>query len=301
MFKLRTRPAKHYDEARERVHAMEQLDDPSILEIAHTTLHDHGRKTPLAVVLLHGFTNHPGQYRELAPLIFERGHNVFIPRLPEQGDRNRMTKRMARLRPQALLDTANEAVDIAQGLGERVVVLGISTSGLLCAYLAQYRADIARSIPIAPVFAMLHMNLPVNRVVSNLLLALPNFFMWWDPRNKQKELPSTGYPRFPTHALAGSLRIGMQVQRDARVYSLAASSVVVMTNQKDPAVNNAVTHAVLADWRSHAPGRIEDYMFTDLPVNHDIIDPENLCPRTDLVYPKLLEYIDSTPPRIAPR
>jgi carboxylesterase len=289
------RPARSYAEALERVAAMKRLDDGSILPIAHTTLHDQGKKAPLAVVLLHGFTNHPGQYREFAPLLVQRGCNVLIPRLPEQGDRNRMTKRMARLTAEALIATANEAIDIAQGLGDRVVVLGISTSGLLCAYLGQYRDDIARSIPVSPVFAMLHMNVPVNAVVAKTLLLLPNFFMWWDPRNREKELPHTGYPRFPTHAMARALQIGTSIERVARDESLKARSMVVVTNEKDPAVNNKVTHGVVLDWQRNAPGRIQEFVFTTLPVNHDIIDPENAEPRTDLVYPKLLEYIESAP------
>lgn len=295
MFTLRTRPANSYQEALERVKALQALDDASILEAARTTLHDQGKKAPLAVVLLHGFTNHPGQYRQFAPMLVERGYNVLIPRLPEHGDRDRMTKRLAQLKPEQLIETANEAVDIAQGLGERVVVAGISTSGLLCAFLAQYRDDIARSIPVSPVFSMLHLNIPVNGIINRMLLSLPNFFMWWDPRNKEKELPSTGYPRFATHALSGALRIGYQVEDAARANAPMATSIVVVTNKKDPAVNNDVAHGVINDWRKLAPGRIDTYEFTNLPVNHDIIDPENEEPRTDIVYPKLLEYIASTP------
>lgn len=290
-----SRPAATYEEALERVAAMKKLDDGSILPIAYTTLHDHGKPADLCVVLLHGFTNHPGQYRELAPQLFERGHNVFIPRLPDQGDRNRMTKRMAKLTATALLASANEAVDIAQGLGRRVVVLGISTSGLLCAYFAQFRADVARSIPVNPVFSMLHMRQPVNNVVARALLLLPNFFMWWDPRHKEDELPRSGYPRFPTHALAQALRIGEIVEGAAKAAPLAARSVVMVTNQRDPAVNNKASDEVTELWRKRAPQRVDAYCFTSLPVNHDIIDPENLYPRTDIVYPKLIELIEGAP------
>lgn len=289
------RPAATYEEALARVAAMKKLDDASILPIAHTTLHDHGKPADLCVVLLHGFTNHPGQYRELAPQLFARGHNVFIPRLPEQGDRNRMTKRMSKLGATALLASASEAVDIAQGLGRRVVVLGISTSGLLCAYFAQFRSDVARSIPVNPVFAMLHMRQPVNNTVARLLLLLPNFFMWWDPRHKEDELPRSGYPRFPTHALAQALRIGELVEASAKTTALAAKSVVTVTNQRDPAVNNKVSDRVTELWRARAPQRVDAYRFTTLPVNHDIIDPENLFPRVDIVYPKLIELIEAAP------
>lgn len=295
MDEARSRPARSYQEALERVAAMRRLDDPSILPIAHTTLHDHGHPAPLAVVLLHGFTNHPGQYRQFAPMVFARGHNVLIPRLPEQGDRNRMTDRLAKLTARALLESATEAVDIAQGLGERVVVLGISTSGLLCAYFAQYRADVARSIPVNPVFALLHLNAPISHAIGAALSVLPNFFVWWDPRHKRDELPHTGYPRFPTRALTQALQIGDAVADAARKRPMLAKSVVMIVNKKDPAVNNAVSFAVAAAWRARTHDRVETFEFTTLPVNHDIIDPENLQPRIDIVYPKFLEFIESTP------
>ncbi|MDP9018053.1 MAG: alpha/beta fold hydrolase, partial [Candidatus Eremiobacteraeota bacterium] len=290
-----SRPAKTYSDALERVASMQRLDDASILPRACTKLLDHGKPTPLVVVLLHGFTNHPGQFVQLAPMLHERGHNVMIPRLPEQGDRNRMTKRMAGLTAEALLASASEAVDIAQGLGERVVVLGISTSGLLCAYFAQFRDDVARSIPVNPVFAMLHLGVPVSDFMARALRLLPNFFMWWDPRNKEKELPHTGYPRFPTHALARALQIGSLVEKAAKTQAPQAKSIVVITNAKDPAVNNKATEKVVHAWRSRMRDRVDAFEFTTLPENHDIIDPENLYPRLDIVYPKFLEFIESTP------
>lgn len=290
-----SRPAISYEDAQRRIAAMKQLDDGSILPIADTTLHDHGKQTDLCVVLLHGFTNHPGQYRELAPQLFERGYNVFIPRLPEQGDRNRMTTRMAALTAEALLASATEAVDIAQGLGKRVAVMGISTSGLLCAYFAQYRPDVARSIPVNPVFAMLHFPFAVSNGIARALLLLPNFFMWWDPRNKEKELPHTGYPRFPTRALARCLQIGADVAKSAKSAPPQAKSIVVVTNAKDPAVDNGATQQVVRAWSERSPHAVQSFEFTGLPENHDIIDPENLHPRIDIVYPKLIELIDGTP------
>ncbi|GAC1503271.1 MAG: hypothetical protein NVS1B14_08560 [Vulcanimicrobiaceae bacterium] len=290
-----SRPARSYAESLERVQALKNLDDASILPEARTRLLDHGSPAPLAVVLLHGFTNHPGQYVQFAPLVHAQGANVLIPRLPEQGDRDRMTTRLARLGAVQLLESATEAVDIAQGLGQRVAVLGISTSGLLCAYFAQYRADVARSIPVNPVFAMLHVPSLLSHALARILVLAPNFFMWWDPRHKEAELPATGYPRFPTRALARTLSIGDRVARDALAIPLAAQSVVTVTNAKDPAVNNRATHAVTRAWRRLAPERVAAFAFTDLPVNHDILDPQNAEPRLDIVYPKLLEFLAGTP------
>jgi alpha-beta hydrolase superfamily lysophospholipase len=295
VLRCEVKPAHSFEEAMERVRALQALDDERILPQAHTALLHHGARTPLAVVLLHGFTNHPGQYREFAPLVYERGANVLIPRMPEQGDRNRLTRRQSRLTAQSLLARASNAVDIACGLGERVCVAGISSSGLLCAYFAQYRADVARAIAIAPVFAVLQIPYAVNYVLTRVMLALPDMYLWWDPRLKDQQRPSTAYPWFSTHALAQTLLIGDDVYAQSRRRDAAASSRVFMTNVHDPAVNNAVTHDVALAWQKHRPGTVIEYAFTDLPRNHDIVEPDNPNARTDIVYPRLLDLIMSTP------
>lgn len=288
-------PAGSYPEALERVRAFQSLDDERILPEARTALFDCGQRTALAVVLLHGFTNHPGQYREFAPLLHARGVNVFVPRMPEQGDRDRLTRRMSRLTAQSLLARASQAVDIACGLGDRVCVAGISSSGLLCAYFGQYRADVSRAISIAPVFAMLQLPYAASFALTRLMLLLPDMYLWWDPRMKQHQRPATAYPWFSTHALAQTMRVGENVYAQAGRSAPLASSLVTVTNRHDPAVNNAVTHHVARAWNAHRTGCVLEYEFTDLPRNHDIIDPDNPHARTGVVYSRLLEFILGTP------
>jgi alpha-beta hydrolase superfamily lysophospholipase len=278
----------------QRARAFQTLDDERILPQARTTLLEHGARTPLAVVLLHGFTNHPGQYREFAPLVHATGANVFIPRMPEQGDRNRLTRRMSRLTAQSLLERAWAAVDIACGLGERVCVAGISSSGLLCAYFAQYRADVTRAIVIAPVFAMLHLPYIASYVVTRIMLAVPDIYLWWDPRVKEQQHPSTAYPWFSTHALAQTLRVGEAVYAQAKRQAPAAASIVMMTNASDPAVNNVVTHELARAWQKQCADCVSEFEFANLPHNHDIIEPDNPNARTQIVYPRLLEFVAGT-------
>lgn len=275
--------------------ALRALDGPEILPEARSTLLHHGTRTPLAVVLLHGFTNHPGQWREFAPLVFERGANVFIPRLPEQGDKNRMTRRLAHLTAETLVERASQAVDIACGLGERVCVAGISSSGLLCAYFGQHRADVARTIPIAPVFAILKLPYWLSAIAAQAMLALPNFFLWWDPRIREQQRPATAYPRYPTHALAQTMRIGDEVYQTCAHEPFAAKSIVTMVNVNDPAVNNDVTARVVRQWQRRRGDAASLISFDDLPHNHDIVEPDNPKARTGVVYPRLIDAIVGTP------
>jgi hypothetical protein len=87
------------------------------------------------------------------------------------------------------------------------------------------------------------------------------------------------------------MRIGEHVYVQARRSAPAAASIVVVTNEHDPAVNNAVTHDVALAWSRHDPAAVREFCFTDLPRNHDIIEPDNAHARTDVVYPQLLDIV----------
>lgn len=265
-------------------------DDEQILSQARTALLEHGAATPLAVVLLHGFTNNPAQYAEFAPLLYARGVNVFVPRMPLHGYRDRMTTQIASLTASMLLSAAGEAIDIACGLGERVAVLGISMGGVLAAYYAQFR-PIERAVQVAPNFSLLRFSYPVSRFVERLVARLPNFFLWWDPRVRANKDPITAYPRFSSHALMQSLRVGEMVFTAARQRAPLAERIVTLVNPHDPAVSNAVTKQVSAMWSKSKPDAIAYVEMAGLPWHHDIIDPQQPGARPDLAYPQFLEAL----------
>jgi pimeloyl-ACP methyl ester carboxylesterase len=266
-------------------------DDPALVApYAQPMRLDHGTKTPWCVVLFHGLTNNPYQFSALAPQIFARGANVLVPRMAFHGYADRLTNALARLEAEMLIDEANAAVDEAKTRGERVAVLGISMGGLVCAHLAQHRADVALSIPIAPDFGLLRFPGFVTRALGALALRLPNAFFWWDPRVKDAMLPATAYPRCATRALFQTIRLGNGVFSAAASTGAAAGRIRVVVNPNDPAVNNAVTRAVFERWQ-RLRGNVDYVELTGLPVNHDIIDPGNPLQQTALVYPKLLELL----------
>ncbi|MGB8908531.1 MAG: alpha/beta fold hydrolase [Candidatus Cybelea sp.] len=257
---------------------------------ARTQLLERGAATPLAVVLLHGLTNNPAQYARFAPLLHEHGVNVFVPRFPRHGHRDRLTTRTAEVTSEMLLATAAEAVDIGCGLGSRVAVLGISLGGVLAAHVAQFRA-IDRAVPVAPIFSLPRLPHWLSRLVERLLLTLPNGFLWWDPRVRANAPPPTAYPRFSTHALAQMLRIGDAVEAVARRQAPLTAHIVTLVNCNDPAVNNAVTKHISELWSRRKPAGVEYVELMDLPTLHDIVDPGQPQGCTELVYPKLLQAL----------
>jgi esterase/lipase len=290
-------PAAGYDDAVARARAIMARDDDTVLPAAHTALLDHGSQTDLAVVLLHGITNNPNQYVRFGPMLHERGVNVFIPRMPYHGLKDRMTTGIAHLKAEEVLDAAGEALDIAAGLGKRVGVLGISMGGSLSAYFAQTRAiDVA--VPVAPDFALLQFPYGLSRALEHVLLFLPNIFFWWDPRIRERQRPITAYPRCSTHALMQTMRIGDAVYAKAMNEPPKAGRIVTVVNPIDPAVNNEVTEAISDAWAGWRPNAVKYVQLRHLPDNHDIIDPDKPNARTDLVYPKLLESLIGPAPDV---
>jgi len=265
-------------------------DDASVMPQARTALLAGGGRARLAVVLLHGLTNSPAQYSAFAPMLFEHGVNVLVPRMPEHGDRNRMTTRIARLEPQALLRTAGEAVDIACGLGENVGVLGISMGGLLAAYCAQFR-PLHVAVLVAPDFGLLGLPYWASRFLGWGLRRLPNAFLWWDPRVRDTRRPYAAYPRFPTRVLGKTLAIGDAVYTAAQRQPPRTARIVTVVNRNDPAVSNPVTQRVVRRWSRDGSHDARYVELENLPRFHDIVDPEQPLARTELVYPRLLEAL----------
>jgi alpha-beta hydrolase superfamily lysophospholipase len=284
-------PARSYDEGIDRLRTIMSRDDERIASYARTAIYVHGARAPWSVVLFHGLTNNPGQYVDFAPQLFVLGVNVIVPRLPFHGYADRMTDALAGLTAEMLLDAAYEAADAAMGLGERVAVLGISMGGLLCAHLAQFRSDVATSVPVAPDFGLLRFGRGLTDILCNIALWLPNFFLWWDPRIKAAQQPATAYPRFSTHALMQTIRIGDAVYKAARSMAPAAGRISTVVNVRDPAVNNDATKQVVDRWKRRRTTGVEYIELTNLPANHDIIDPGNPQARTGLVYPRLIEIL----------
>ncbi len=284
-------PSASFDDAVLRAKAMTARDDNRVIPTARTTLLQHGVRTPWAVVLFHGLTNHPGQYAQFAPLLHAAGASVFVPRMPYHGYADRLSTDIAALTAEQLIGAAYEAVDVACGLGERVAALGISMGGLQCAYLGQFRADVSTSVPIGPDFGLLQLPHGATSLLARVMRAVPNMFLWWDPRVRAAQRPKTAYPRFSTHALMQTVRIADAVYDAAPMVPAKAARIASVANRVDPAVNNEVTREVVSQWRALRSDGIEYIELGGLPENHDIIDPDNPLARTDLVYPKLIDIL----------
>jgi carboxylesterase len=289
-------PAQSYDEAMERWERKQAEEATQPLHPGgRTIVLTHGYQTERVFVLLHGLTNAPRQFRELGEKLFATGANVVIPRLAHHGLTDRMTDAHAALTAQDLIDYAQYGVDLAQGLGRNVTVVGLSISGISAAWLAQNRDDIDEAFLLAPLFGPAVVPDPLTPVFTAALDRLPNKMVWWDPRVRENlPGPPYNYPRFPTRALGEALRLGLQTAQPDRTLRVKRLGIILTEN--DPAVNNARTRSLVEQWRGTSPET--EIFLHEFPASenipHDFIDPLQPNARTDKVNALLVEWLTAT-------
>lgn len=122
-------PAGDYAMAMDRAAALTGADGPDVNPECTSRILDHGERVARSVVLLHGYTNCPAQFSVVADAYFDAGYNVVVARIPQHGMADRLTRDLSYLTAGALTTLADESVDIAAGLGERVSVVGLSAGG----------------------------------------------------------------------------------------------------------------------------------------------------------------------------
>jgi pimeloyl-ACP methyl ester carboxylesterase len=285
------RPPIDHETTRARTAALLANPPPEIRPECRSTVLDHGRRTRDVYVLLHGLTNCPAQFRKFADLLFDRDANVLMLRLPYHGFADRMTPDHARLTAQNMLDSANEAIDLAQGYGERVVVIGLSVSGVSAAWLAQSRHDIDLAVVIAPFLAPNGVPSSTIAPLTNLLLRLPNAFIWWDGSQRENLVGSpVSYPRFATRSIGQTMDLGLDLFSRAKTSQPGARKILLVTSPTDTAISKPRERELATLWKDHATERIFPAGWN---VPHDCIDPAQPGAQIDLVYPQLLAWMDA--------
>ena len=281
-------PPPSFDEATGAIRALIARDaaDPAILPAALPRLYEHGRPVQHAVLLFHGFTNCPQQFDELARAFHARGCNVYVPRIPHHGLKDRLTLDLANVSVGELERNAEESFRLTGGLGATVSAIGLSLGGSMALWLAQTQ-PIDLSVPIAPFL----MPYPIPPFIGDpamlYLHTIPNMYWWWDFHIKQNTRPIYAYPGYPTHALAELIFLGNAIAAQAQTTKPRARRCVLVTNPHDNAVDNDVARRLLATWNRHGAG-YKELVLTGLgPPRHDIIDPTTYPQGRTLVYPKL--------------
>ncbi|MFN8483929.1 MAG: alpha/beta hydrolase [Anaerolineae bacterium] len=282
-----------YDEAVARITAIQSKEGADIDDVCHTRLWTHGQKTERALVYFHGYTNCPAQLDQLGETLYQKGLNVFVPRIEFHGLKNLMNDDQAKLTSDMLVRLTNESIDIAHGLGDDVTVMGLSAGGVMAAYAAQFRSDVDLAVVVSPSLGLPFAPAFVSGLAKAIVPHIPNMFIWWDPRVKEKiQGPPYGYPRFSTHALINIFKAGDSVLAAAKHRPPAARRVVMIATDADTAIHLPTAYKLGREWKANAPERVQVLRFAkDDSIIHDMIDPWQTAQRIDLVYPILLKSL----------
>ncbi len=288
-----SQPASSYEDAIARIGAIQAAEKArgDVRPECESILMTHGGQTERVMTFLHGFTSCPEQFRVLGQEYFDQGYNVYIPRTPHHGLMERIDNETYQLTAEELAAFAGESADISQGLGNKVTVAGLSGGGTMAAWLAQHRPDIEMDMPIAPFLGIGFIPAALNRPVTHFLVLLPpKFYLWWDPIRKADN-PFTSpysYPRYSLRSLGEILKLGFATSAAAKGAAPAVPAIIMVSNASDKSVNNRNIDQLVDLWVADGARQVTAYRFPKDPVlPHDLITPDRLDNRVDVVYPVL--------------
>jgi hypothetical protein len=148
------------------------------------------------------------------------------------------------------------------------------------------------AVGLAPFLMVPFLRRETGLVVMHVLDWLPNAFLWWDPRKRERIAPPYAYPGFFTHCLAQCIFAGDGLRGAADRRPPAAPRATIVVNASDPAVNNNVARELAAVWAEHGDSYALQ-SWDDLGSVHDVVDPSTYPRATTLVYPRLRALIDA--------
>ncbi|MEI6728224.1 MAG: alpha/beta hydrolase [bacterium] len=254
---------------------------------------EHNKKTEKVVIMFHGFTNCPAQFDVLGKQLYDQGYNVLIPRIPHHGMKDTLTTDLENLKVEELVEQIQLSVSIASGLGGKISTFGISGGAVMAAYAGYFYNDVKNVFIAAPIFTPQQYAAWQLPYLINLVDTLPNQFVWWDDTVKEKiEGPKYAYPRFALKAVNAFITLSYQLKvalENKQVYQ-DSKRLVLMTTEKDPAVNNTVARYLIDLWSNNPDTVLVAYQFSSqqMPI-HDFIDPNQKKANTGYIYPIILD------------
>lgn len=258
---------------------------------------ERGAETPVSVLFLHGFSATSEEIRPVPDNVAAHlGANLVFARLRGHGrDGEALAEATA---SDWIADTA-EALAVARAVGDKVIVIGVSTGATLAA-IAATEADMAQDIAgIAMVSANFRLAHPATR-----LLDWPGAELWapwiagaersFEPQNEDHgRYWTTRYPTRATFSLAAVMRAAR-----ARDYTQVDIPLLMVYAREDQVVSAAALEAIAEVWGGPvqmAPQTLPD---TDIdPFAHviagDILSPAMTEPVSRLIQDWATEILSS--------
>ena len=283
-------PMTDYDAAVSRVEKIQEEELPVTNEASRSLLMTHGDKTDDVYVLVHGITNAPKEFEELGNILHEQGSNVLILRMPHHGLKSGDINELKALTAEEVRDYADESIDIAAALGDKITVMGISGGGTAAAWMTQNRPEVARTVLLSPFFGMAQTPMFLDPILMNAFSRLPNLSIG----GKAEADRAWVYKGESTNGVAVFMRLGQAVFEQAESTAPAASDIFILTTASDLAADNDWADKLAEDWEAQGVA-VDNYQFPKSDkVPHASIDPFTEEAIRQLVYDKILGWLSET-------
>jgi len=204
---------------------------------------------------------------------------------------------LAGLTAEELRRCADSAVDIADGLGDSVIVAGVSSGGTIVAWIAQNRPDIHRAVIVAPVLEIGWVPSFLAAPLMNLALRVPNVTLT-EPPDRMRPDRELGVS---SRAVAELLRFGTAVRRTATRIPPLTRNIVFVMNANDHTVKTLPAVELARCWSAQGAGVVMYQFPLSLALPHDIAEEVREHANPAAVYPALEALIhgELPPPVLA--
>ena len=287
-------PPPTYEDVIARVARRQATDDSVVAQGGRSILLTHDRRTPRVYVLLHGFTNSPSQFQEVGERLFAiTGDNVYIPRLPRHAERETPVRALSRVRADELTMFADSVVDVARGLGDSVVVVGMSAGGSITAWIAQWRADVQRAVLIAPALGTGLLSEDQGRELVDIASILPNITRTTKPDTTRPDMVQGTTSR----GLAEVLSLGQRVRDQAVQFQPRVREIVFLINERDRTVSEKASLDLAQQWFDQGASVLVYKFPASAKLPHNVMEANRRGGNTGMVHPIVMALARGmTPP-----
>jgi alpha-beta hydrolase superfamily lysophospholipase len=271
-------------------------DDSVVVTGGRSLLLTHGVRTPRVFVLLHGFTDLPEQFAVVGQHLFSAGDNVYIPRLPRHGARRAPMRSLGRIRAEELARFGDSCVTIASGLGDSIIVVGLSAGGAVAASVAQSHAEVRRAVLIAPAIAAGLISDDAGHGLVVVASRLPEITRTNAPIDSSR---SDFVQGITTHGLAQVLRLGEAVREASAAREPAAKNMSFLLNEADHTVSDAAAVNLAQNWSARG-AHVSVHRFpASLALPHNVMETDARGGNVALVFPVIEALaLGVTPPNM---
>lgn len=164
--------------------------------LSHAYIHE--TPTNKAVTMFHGVSDCPRQFSTLGKYFYERGYNVYIPRVPHHGMPDNLEH--SKVSAQELVDYVNNSTNITNALGKEKGIVGLSGGGNLGTWATEYRPEVSRFLALAPFYEPASKQAPKWQIRPLLVFHGNNLIpdQLNDPKNPQSALSYRALAKYTT-------------------------------------------------------------------------------------------------------